>query len=61
MEYERQHPGTRHSVVAAYERIASQLDWDDAEVGSCDRCGEPTSAENELCRACSMLAEVNEV
>jgi uncharacterized protein (TIGR00269 family) len=61
MEYERQHPGTRHSVVAAYERIASQLDWDDAEVSSCDRCGEPTSAENELCRACSMLAEVNEV
>jgi len=57
-EYERDHPGTRHSIVNAYEEIASQLDWDDAEVGACDRCGEPTSAENDLCRSCSMLREV---
>jgi uncharacterized protein (TIGR00269 family) len=61
VEFERDRPGTRHSIVSAYEEIASRLDWDDTEVGACDRCGEPTSAENELCRACSMLAEVEEV
>jgi uncharacterized protein (TIGR00269 family) len=59
--FERDRPGTRHSIVAAYEEIASRLDWDHTEVGACERCGEPTSAENELCRACSMLAEVEEV
>jgi len=58
IEFERERPGTRHSVVSAYEELASRLDWDDADVGACERCGEPTSAENELCRACSMLENV---
>jgi len=57
-EFERDRPGTRHSVVAAYEEIASRLGWDETEVAACDRCGEPTSAESPLCRACSMLADV---
>lgn len=61
MEFERKRPGTRHSVVSAYEEMASQLDWDSAEVAACDRCGEPTSADTDLCRSCSMLAEVEEM
>ncbi len=58
LEYERRHPGTRHSIVNAYEEIARQLDWSTGELVECERCGEPTSPEGELCRACAMQEEV---
>lgn len=58
LEYERRHPGTRHSIVNAYEEIAEQLEWNETELVECERCGEPTSPEGDLCRACSMRQEV---
>ncbi|MFP4633020.1 MAG: TIGR00269 family protein [Halobacteriota archaeon] len=59
LEHESRHPGTRHSLVNAYEEIGSQLDWSDRDLRACTRCGEPTGADNELCRACSMLEAVD--
>lgn len=57
MEYERKHPGTRHSLMSSYEKIAERLDWSSQDLVECDRCGEPTTGD--LCRACSMLEEVS--
>ncbi|MDY7082632.1 MAG: TIGR00269 family protein [Halobacteria archaeon] len=56
LEYERRHPGTRHSIMSAYEKLAQQLDWESADVSPCDECGEPTTGE--LCRTCALLSEV---
>ena len=58
LEYERRHPGTRHSIMNAYEEIASHLDIDkdQKDVSRCNRCGEPTTGK--LCRKCSLLEEI---
>ncbi|MFB6283841.1 MAG: TIGR00269 family protein [Halobacteria archaeon] len=58
LEYERRHPGTRHSIMNAYEKIATNLDHDsiDKDVSSCEKCGEPTTGA--VCRKCSLLEEV---
>lgn len=60
LSYEEQHPGTRHSIVSAYEELGERLDWDGAAeadgVSPCVDCGEPTAGER--CRACAMLDEV---
>lgn len=56
LEYERRHPGTRHSIIAAYEKLAEQLEWSKTDVTPCEECGEPTP--QEFCRSCSMLQEV---
>jgi uncharacterized protein (TIGR00269 family) len=59
LSYEEQHPGTRHSIVSAYEELGERLDWDGADAGGvspCVDCGEPTPSER--CRACAMLDEV---
>ncbi|WP_225333279.1 tRNA 2-thiolation protein NcsA [Halomicrobium urmianum] len=56
---EENHPGTRHSIMAGYEKLAALAaaeyggDADDREFGECDRCGAPTA--RELCRKCSLL------
>ncbi|WP_226012141.1 tRNA 2-thiolation protein NcsA [Halomicrobium salinisoli] len=56
---EENHPGTRHSIMAGYEKLAALAaaeyggDDDDREFGECDRCGAPTA--RELCRKCSLL------
>ncbi len=56
---EEAHPGTRHSVVAGYEKLAglaaTQYRGEDSpELGECDRCGATTA--QEVCRACRMRA-----
>jgi len=59
LEMEERHPGTRHSVMAGYEKLAAlaaaALDdtEDDPDFGSCDECGAPTA--REVCRKCGLL------
>ena len=59
LEMEERHPGTRHSVMAGYEKLAAlasaALDdtEDDPDFGSCDKCGAPTA--REVCRKCGLL------
>jgi uncharacterized protein (TIGR00269 family) len=56
-DLEQRHPGTRHSVMAGYERLAAlaaeTYRAGTAERGECDRCGGPT--RGELCRKCDLL------
>ncbi len=54
LEYERNHPGTRHSIINGYERMAEQIETSKTKLNECGKCGEPTTGE--VCRACSMLA-----
>ncbi|WP_436936048.1 tRNA 2-thiolation protein NcsA [Halovenus marina] len=55
-ELEDRHPGTRHSIMAGYERLAalaaSATDDSDGMV-ECQECGQPTTGDR--CRACSLL------
>ena len=59
LEMEERHPGTRHSVMAGYEKLAAlaaaALDdtEDDPDFGSCEECGAPTA--REVCRKCGLL------
>lgn len=55
LDLEEKEPGTRHSLVAGYDRLAPLLK-SGATLSACDQCGEPTSGER--CRACALLAEV---
>ncbi|MBV0923922.1 TIGR00269 family protein [Halomicroarcula limicola] len=56
---EENHPGTRHSIMAGYEKLAALAadayggDDADAEFGECDSCGAPTA--RDLCRKCNLL------
>ncbi|MBX0297165.1 tRNA 2-thiolation protein NcsA [Haloarcula nitratireducens] len=56
---EENHPGTRHSIMAGYEKLAALAadayggDNADAEFGECDSCGAPTA--RDLCRKCNLL------
>ena len=55
---EERHPGTRHSVVAGYEKLASLASSafgaaEPAEYGECANCGAPTG--RDVCRKCDLL------
>ncbi|WP_135301919.1 tRNA 2-thiolation protein NcsA [Haloarcula amylovorans] len=56
---EENHPGTRHSIMAGYEKLAALAadayggDDADAKFGECDSCGAPTA--RDLCRKCNLL------
>jgi len=57
-DLEERHPGTRHSIMAGYEKLAAlaaeeHRPDDDRERGECDRCGGPT--RGDLCRKCDLL------
>ena len=56
-ELEERHPGTRHSIMAGYEKLAGLAaaeHRDEAEeVGECENCGGPTA--RDLCRKCGLL------
>ncbi|MFC7019906.1 MULTISPECIES: tRNA 2-thiolation protein NcsA [Haloarcula] len=59
LDLEQNHPGTRHSIMAGYEKLAA-LAADayggadaDVDFGDCDRCGAPTA--RDLCRKCNLL------
>ncbi|PSP92499.1 TIGR00269 family protein [Halobacteriales archaeon QS_4_62_28] len=57
---EENHPGTRHSIMAGYEKLAALAadayrseDDREAAFGECKHCGSPTG--RDLCRTCSLL------
>jgi uncharacterized protein (TIGR00269 family) len=60
LKLEENHPGTRHSIMAGYERLAEAAA--DAfrggadDLGECDRCGAPT--DNDICRKCYLVDAV---
>lgn len=57
LDLEEKEPGTRHALLAGYDRLAPLLHQDMGQaLGACDRCGEATSGDT--CRACALLAEV---
>ncbi|GGL63698.1 tRNA 2-thiolation protein NcsA [Halocalculus aciditolerans] len=64
LSLEENHPGTRHSIMAGYEELASiaaDRYRDDGEepVGECDECGSPTTGD--VCRKCRLVDAVNAV
>jgi len=60
---EENHPGTRHSIMAGYEELASlaadEYGDEDRAVGECEACGAPTTREK--CRKCALVDAVNAV
>ena len=58
LKLEENHPGTRHSIMAGYEELASMAAGvygdDDVEVDNCEECGAPTA--RGVCRKCDLLA-----
>jgi len=54
---EENHPGTRHSIMAGYEKLAAlaadAYGGEETEFGECKRCGAPTARDR--CRKCSLL------
>ncbi|MFW6436666.1 MAG: TIGR00269 family protein [Halococcoides sp.] len=54
LDVEDRHPGTRHSVMAGYERLArlAAIDREAATTGRCADCGRPSG--NDRCRACEL-------
>ncbi|MDH5020185.1 tRNA 2-thiolation protein NcsA [Halobacterium rubrum] len=65
LELEENHPGTRHSIMAGYEELASLAadeyggDEDSEAVGECEACGAPTTQDR--CRKCGLLDAVESV
>ena len=63
LDLEQNHPGTRHSIMAGYEKLAALAadvyGGDDADVdfGECDTCGAPTARDQ--CRKCNLLAALD--
>jgi len=55
---EREFPGTKHSTVRGFEKIAtrSQGGYAQMELAACKECGEP--CVKELCKACELLNEI---
>jgi uncharacterized protein (TIGR00269 family) len=49
-------PGTRHSILSAYDSLKPSLlhKFPLVDMNDCDRCGEPTPGE--FCKACELLA-----
>jgi uncharacterized protein (TIGR00269 family) len=56
---EENHPGTRHSIMAGYEKLAALAadayggESSDRDFGECTRCGAPTARDR--CRKCNLL------
>jgi len=55
LDLEEKEPGTRHALVAGYDRLAPLLHSGSA-LRACDACGEPTSGAR--CRACVLVEGV---
>lgn len=55
LDLEEKEPGTRHALLAGYDRLAPLL-HSEAKLRACDSCGEPTSGKR--CRACALVASV---
>lgn len=55
LQLEEETPGTRHALVAGYDRLAPLLRTGHA-LRACASCGEPSSGER--CRACELIGSV---
>jgi uncharacterized protein (TIGR00269 family) len=55
LDLEEKEPGTRHALLAGYDRLAPLL-HSEAKLGACESCGEPTSSAR--CRACALVTSV---
>lgn len=55
LQLEEESPGTRHALVAGYDRLAPMLHAS-APLRACATCGEPSSGER--CRACALIETV---
>ena len=62
MQLEENHPGTRHSIMAGYERLAEaaadSFRGGADDLGECDNCGAPT--DRDVCRKCYLVDAVHE-
>lgn len=58
---EETHPGTKHTILKAFEKMYPLLskEFADVELNKCKRCGEPTS--NQICQACQMEQQIKEM
>lgn len=57
LDLEEKEPGTRHALLAGYDRLAPLLrQAEGATLRACAQCGEPTSGER--CRACQLVVQV---
>ncbi|WP_435196014.1 tRNA 2-thiolation protein NcsA [Natronomonas sp. EA1] len=60
LKLEEDHPGTRHSILAGYEELASIVSdrYGDgtADLGECEECGAATTREQ--CRKCQLVEAI---
>ena len=59
---EEKHPGTRHSIMAGYEKLAglAATEYEDnPDLDECESCGSPTTGNQ--CRKCGLLAALEAV
>jgi uncharacterized protein (TIGR00269 family) len=63
-QLEENHPGTRHSIMAGYEELASLAaetfgarKEGETELRECERCGASTT--RDVCRKCSLLNSIH--
>lgn len=56
LQLEEETPGTRHALLAGYDRLAPLLRTQAPTLAACEACGEPSSGPR--CRACALLVEV---
>lgn len=58
---EQNHPGTKHTILKAFEKIYPLLSekYADVELNKCQECGEPTS--NQTCQACQMQQQLKQL
>ncbi|MFB6253615.1 MAG: TIGR00269 family protein, partial [Halobacteriaceae archaeon] len=63
LELETEHPGTRHSIMAGYEKLAqlAATKYRDgstnASMSTCEKCDAPTTGD--LCQKCSLLESIS--
>ncbi len=59
-EMEKDHPGTRFSILSSYDKILEPLKehykGKSGEIKECDECGEPSSTD--LCKSCRMRQKI---
>ena len=56
LQLEEETPGTRHALLAGYDRLAPLLREEGGTLRACEACGEPSSGAR--CRACELITSV---
>lgn len=57
---EENHPGTKHTILKAFEKMYPTLSkkFANVQLNKCKKCGEPTS--NKICQACKMEKQIKQ-